>query len=166
MAGPVLVRIDGLPGLYRRSEVRYLYYTPLNQYMRASGQETMKEARRLTPWGKRHKEGTARMRNSWSVQYEGNEPITKYTLINDAPWAEAVVKGTRAHPIFPRHPKEALWWPGLPRPRGAVHKHPGATPNDIERKARDAAAGEIHGRLQREFDAEVERRWEGLGESR
>lgn len=66
-----------------------------------------------------------------------------------------VTEGTSAHPIDPRHPKEALYWPGADHPYAHVN-HPGTAPNpfvddamntinDLAEQAVDAAVADAFG---------------------
>lgn len=51
----------------------------------------------------------------------------KWQVRSDVPylWIQALGTTKKNYPIYPRHPKDALFWVGLDHPIAAVHSHPG-----------------------------------------
>lgn len=150
-------RIEGTEETIRKVDRRYLFVTPMNTMMRASGDATRQAAARESPKGR-----TKKFSRSWKITYRGSDPITSFVLENTDPKAEMVMGGTRAHEITPRRPAFALHWAGARHPVARVW-HPGTKPNDVVKRARDVAAREIDGPIRAAFDADVTRRWNSRG---
>lgn len=81
-------------------------------------------------------ETAGRLRDSIHGEAEPQGDGLTVTITADAPEAEYVIFGTAPHDIDPRHPKEALFWPGAEHPYAHVH-HPGSQPNDFGQTAMD-----------------------------
>jgi hypothetical protein len=70
---------------------------------------------------------------------------------SDVPQWDWVIKGTPPHLILPKHPKEALYWPGADHPVASVN-HPGTSPNDFPSDTFDSSEGQVDSRLQELID--------------
>jgi len=89
--------------------------------------------------------GTYRDSLTWRPGADGRGLFVE--VGSDVPYARVLEHGTEAHMIFPRHPKEALWWEHgadrgwvVPdRPRASVF-HPGNRPYNVIRRAIETAA--------------------------
>lgn len=89
----------------------------------------------ITPFGERRDTRYAkRLLQSYSVV---KSPGVRQIVTSERAKFDIVDKGTRAHMIYPRHPKDALFWPGLAHPV-AWARHPGTRGQHLGDRVQEA----------------------------
>jgi hypothetical protein len=103
---------------------------------------------------------TGQLWQNHHIEFRGSGTRRSLVAVNTMPYAPYVVYGTRPHDILPRHPAEALYWPGAPHPVAIVH-HPGTKPNTYMDTSTEQLQGQIDGPLSAAYYEDARRVWDG-----
>jgi hypothetical protein len=152
MALEATFTVRGLPQLIRRAHAGF--DGPRDRYL-----EDVADAwQRLLEQNAPRKTGL--LAQNHHIEFRGSGTRQSLVAVNTMPYAPYVVYGTRPHVILPRHPAEALNWPGAPHPVAIVH-HPGTKPNTYMDTSTAQLQEQASGPLFAGYQEDARRVWDG-----